>query len=148
MTEKPSTSIWHAGPPDIDSLNARGDGSMVAALGITITRAGDDFLEAAMPVDERTVQPFGILHGGASAALAETVASWAGILCVDADRFRVSGIALDINHVRAVRSGHVLATARPLHLGRSTQVWEVRIRSDSGALVAASRLTLAVIPAR
>lgn len=128
-------------------MNARSVGSMVAGLGIKVTRAGDDFLEASMPVDERTMQPFGILHGGASAALAESVASWAGILCVDADRYRVSGVALDINHIRAVRSGLVVATARALHLGRSTQVWEVRIRDEASRLVAASRLTLAVIPA-
>ncbi|MGO1540667.1 MAG: hotdog fold thioesterase [Luteimonas sp.] len=114
-------------------------------LGIVFTEIGPDFLRATMPVDARTHQPYGLLHGGASALLAETLGSTAGMLCVDEGRGCV-GIEVNANHLRAVRSGIVTGTARPLHVGRSTQVWEIRIEDAGGRLVCVSRLTLAVVP--
>ncbi len=96
-----------------------------------------------MPVDARTRQPFGLLHGGASVALAETLGSIAGNLCVA--RGRVVGLEINANHVRATTEGFVHGTARPLHIGRSTQVWEIRIEDDAGRLTCISRLTLAVV---
>ena len=115
-------------------------------LGIVITEAGDDWLRGTMPVDARTVQPYGILHGGASVALAETLGSVAGNLCVDTTKEMVVGLEINANHVRAMRGGRVTGTARALHVGRSTQLWEIRIENDEGKLVCVSRLTLAVVP--
>ncbi len=133
-------------PVDIDAVNALRDGCMVGHLGITITGAGDDWLRGTMPVDERTKQPFGLLHGGASVALAETLGSVAGGLCVDPASEAVVGLEINANHLRGVRSGVVTGTARAIHVGRSTQVWEIRIENEAGKLVCVSRLTLAVIP--
>ncbi|KIF83149.1 hotdog fold thioesterase [Noviherbaspirillum autotrophicum] len=114
-------------------------------LGIEFTGIGDDWLSARMPVDARTVQPFGILHGGASVLLAETVGSCAANLCVDEERSYCVGLDINANHVRGARAGWVSATARPFHLGRTTQVWEIRIVDDAGQLVCISRLTMAVV---
>lgn len=113
-------------------------------LGIEITEIGDDYLAGKMPVDHRTVQPFGILHGGASCVLAETLGSIAGQLCVDNGKQIVVGLDINANHIRAVRSGYVYGKASPLHVGRSTQVWEIKIVNESQQLVCISRLTLAV----
>ena len=133
-------------PVDINAVNALRDGCMVGHLGITITEAGDDWLRGTMPVDARTRQPYGILHGGASVALAETLGSVAGNLCVDTSKEMVVGLEINANHVRAMRGGRVTGTARALHVGRSTQLWEIRIENDEGKLVCVSRLTLAVVP--
>lgn len=134
-------------PVDIDALNARARGSMVENLGIVVTEAGDDWLRGTMPVDARTRQPYGLLHGGASVALAETLGSMAGGLCVDITREAVVGLEINANHLRAVREGTVTGTARALHVGRSTHVWEIRIENEAGKPVCISRITLAVIPA-
>jgi uncharacterized protein (TIGR00369 family) len=134
-------------PVDIDALNARARGSMVENLGIVVTEAGDDWLRGTMPVDARTRQPYGLLHGGASVALAETLGSMAGGLCVDMTREAVVGLEINANHLRAVREGTVTGTARALHVGRSTHVWEIRIENEAGKPVCISRITLAVIPA-
>lgn len=134
-------------PVDIDALNARARGSMVENLGIVVTEAGDDWLRGTMPVDARTRQPYGLLHGGASVALAETLGSMAGGLCVDIAREAVVGLEINANHLRAVREGTVTGTARALHVGRSTHVWEIRIENEAGKPVCISRITLAVIPA-
>ncbi|SDR15702.1 hotdog fold thioesterase [Pseudoxanthomonas sp. CF125] len=134
-------------PVDIDALNARARGSMVETLGIVVTEAGDDWLRGTMPVDARTRQPYGLLHGGASVALAETLGSMAGGLCVDITREAVVGLEINANHLRAVREGTVTGTARALHVGRSTHVWEIRIENEAGKPVCISRITLAVIPA-
>jgi 1,4-dihydroxy-2-naphthoyl-CoA hydrolase len=99
-----------------------------------------------MPVDARTKQPFGLLHGGASVALAESLGSLAGTMCLDATKEMAVGLDINANHVRAITQGVVTGTARPLHLGRSTQVWEIRIEDERGKLVCISRLTLAVVP--
>ena len=128
----------------LDALNARSVGTLMEALGIQFTELGDGFLRATMPVDARTHQPYGLLHGGASVALAETLGSSAGALMAGGNA--VVGLEINANHLRAVRSGIVTGTARPLHVGRSTQVWEIRIEDERGRLACVSRLTLAVIP--
>jgi 1,4-dihydroxy-2-naphthoyl-CoA hydrolase len=110
-----------------------------------VTEIGDDWLRGTMPVDARTKQPFGLLHGGASVALAESLGSLAGNLCLDASEMAV-GLDINANHLRAVTAGVVTGTARALHVGRSTQVWEIRIEDERGKLVCISRLTLAVVP--
>ena len=134
-------------PVDLDAINARSRGSMVEHLGIVFTEVGDDWLRGTMPVDARTKQPYGLLHGGASVALAETLGSMAGGLCVDLSREAVVGLEINANHLRAARDGVVTGTARALHVGRSTHVWEIRIENEAGKPVCISRLTLAVIPA-
>ncbi len=134
-------------PVDIDALNARARGSLVEHLGIVVTEAGQDWLRGTMPVDARTRQPYGLLHGGASVALAETLGSMAGGLCVDPAREAVVGLEINANHLRAVREGTITGTARALHVGRSTHVWEIRIENEAGKPVCISRITLAVIPA-
>ncbi|RYZ72477.1 MAG: hotdog fold thioesterase [Lysobacteraceae bacterium] len=133
-------------PVDIAAVNALRDDCMVGHLGITIIEAGEDWLRGTMPVDARTRQPYGLLHGGASVALAETLGSMAGGLCVDPQREAVVGLEINANHLRAVRSGVVTGTARALHVGRTTQVWEIRIENEAGKPVCISRLTLAVVP--
>jgi len=126
-------------------LNALSAGTAMEPLGIVFTDRGADYLRATMPVDQRTRQPYGLLHGGASVLLAETLGSTAGGLCVEADQ-GVVGIEINANHLRGVREGLVTGTARPLHVGRGTQVWEIRIEDARGRLACISRLTLAVIP--
>ena len=130
--------------PPLDALNARNQGNAVGHLGIVITEQGEDFLRGTMPVDARTLQPYGLLHGGASVLLAETLGSSAGGLCAPEGK-GVVGIEINANHVRGVRDGLVTGTARPLHIGASTQVWEIRIEDEAGRLVCISRLTLAVV---
>ena len=131
----------------VEALNALSRNTAIEPLGIVFTQIGPDFLRATMPVDARTRQPYGLLHGGASVLLAETLGSSAGNLCVDADTLCV-GIEINANHLAAVAEGTVTGTARPLHVGRSTQVWEIRIEDAAGRLVCVSRLTLAVVPQR
>ena len=135
--------------PDItlDTLNGWSEGTLMQPLGIAFTEIGPDYLRGTMPVDARTRQPYGLLHGGASAALAETLGSTAAGMCVGEGE-GVVGIEINANHLRGVRAGIVTGTARPLHIGRSTQVWEIRIDDDRGRLACVSRLTLAVVPRR
>ena len=144
--DRPPSS--HPGPfrpgATLESLNAMSAGTSMETLGIVFTEIGDDFLRATMPVDARTRQPYGLLHGGASVLLAETIGSSAGMLCVGEGEGCV-GIEINANHVRGVREGLVTGTARPLHVGRQTQVWEIRIEDERARLVCISRLTLAVI---
>ena len=140
-----SESIWWS-RPDADEMSSLASDSMIEHLGIRATNITDDSLAFSMPVDRRTVQPFGLLHGGASVALAETAASFAGHYCIDPGRFRCVGIEINANHVRSVTAGEVVATAAPIHLGKSTQVWSVRIEDESGRLVSICRVTMAVVP--
>ena len=128
----------------VEALNARSGGTLMEALGIEFTELGPGYLRATMPVDARTHQPYGLLHGGASVALAETLGSSAGALMAGDNA--VVGLEINANHVRAVRSGLVTGTARPVHVGRSTQVWEIRIEDATDKLVCISRITLAVLP--
>lgn len=137
-------SIWKQAT-GLERINAWNRGCLVEHLGMLVTEVGDDFLRGTMPVDARTKQPFGLLHGGASVALAESLGSLAGNLCLDSGEMAV-GLDINANHVRAVTEGLVTGTARPLHLGRSTQVWEIRIADARDRLVCISRLTLAVVP--
>ena len=129
----------------VDDLNALSRNTAMEPLGIVFTELGPDYLRGTMPVDARTHQPYGLLHGGASVLLAETLGSSAGGLCAP-DGQGVVGIEINANHLRGVRSGTVTGTARPLHVGRSTQVWEIRIEDERGRLACISRLTLAVVP--
>ncbi len=131
----------------IQALNTLSRNTLVEHLGIVFTAAGEDWISATMPVDERTRQPYGILHGGASVVLAETLGSSAGNLCVDTTSEVCVGLEINANHIRAVRAGTVTGTARAVHVGRSTQVWDIRIEDAAGKLVCTSRLTLAVVPA-
>lgn len=137
-------SIWQK-PFDLDAVNARSAGTLVGTLGIVITARTDDALIGTMPVDGRTKQPFGLLHGGASVALAETLGSLSGWMCLPEGPGSTVGLEINANHLRAMREGIVTGTAKPLHLGRSTQVWEIRIVDEKERLVCISRLTLAVI---
>jgi uncharacterized protein (TIGR00369 family) len=137
-------SIWFR-PYTIAETNARGKGSMLEALGIELVEIGDDYLKARMPVDARTRQPGGVLHGGASVALAETLASWAATMATDPTRQYCVGLEINANHVRAASGGFVVGTARAAHLGRTTQIWEVRVENDAGKLVCVSRCTMAVL---
>lgn len=130
---------------DLETMNAWSRRTLMHALDIRITELGDDYLRGTMPVEDRTRQPYGILHGGASVALAETLGSTAAMLCCEDGRAAV-GLEINANHLRAVREGTVTGTARPIHVGRSTQVWEIRIENDAGDLTCISRLTMAVVP--
>lgn len=139
--------IWKH-PPDLAYINSFRKNTLVGHIDINFIEAGDDFLRATMPVDARTHQPYGLLHGGASVALAETLGSVASMLCLDPKVNAAVGIEINANHVRGVTSGIVTGTVRPLHLGRSTHVWEIRIENEDAKLVCVSRLTVAVVPAR
>ncbi|MDP9089421.1 MAG: hotdog fold thioesterase [Pseudomonadota bacterium] len=137
-------SIWRS-LQSIEHLNTNGRGTMIENLGILFTEIGDDFVRGTMPVDTRTVQPYGLLHGGASVALAETLGSTGAAMCVDAAEYQVVGQEINANHVRAARSGLVTGTARAVHLGGRTHVWSIDIFNDSQKLVCISRITMAVI---
>ena len=129
----------------LDEVKLRGQDTMVEHIRIEITELGDDFLKGIMPVDHRTIQPMGLLHGGASAALAETLGSLAANLVVDDAKQYCVGLDINANHIRPARGGVVTGTARPLHLGRTTQVWSIEILDEQNKLVCISRLTMAVL---
>lgn len=136
--------IWKI-KPTIDLLiNTFPNKSIGDHIGIEFTEVGDDYLTARMPVDHRTTQPMGLLHGGASCVLAESLGSIGGSFCVDLTKQIVVGLEINANHIRGVRDGFVYGTARPIHIGKSTQVWEIKIVNESKQLVCVSRLTLAV----
>lgn len=138
--------IWFSGErPSLEGLARFSEGTLQGYLGMEPVGCGDDWLKLRMPVDNRTVQPFGRLHGGASVALAETVASMAATMCVDPEKWVVVGLEINANHLRPVRDGWVYATARPETMGRSIHVWSVRIEDEAGRLVCISRFTAAVI---
>ena len=130
----------------LEKLRANATNHLAATLGIDVTELTPERVVATMPVDDRTRQPFGILHGGASVALAETVASLGGTMNVDLERFAVVGVEINANHIRAKRDGVVTGTATPIHLGRSTQVWAISIVDEENRQVCVSRCTLAVVP--
>lgn len=138
--------IWKT-PTTLDALNASRENTMIRHVDIVFTEIGADFIRATMPVDGRTRQPYGLLHGGASVVLAETLGSVGAAMCVDASKYRCVGQEINANHVRSVRSGQVTGTARPAHLGGRTQVWTIEIVNEAGELVCISRLTVAVIKA-
>lgn len=132
---------------DIDRLNQRGINTMASALGIEFGELGDDYLTASMPVDERTKQPLGLLNGGASAALAETAASTAANFCVG-EGYYCLGTQVIANHLRPVQGGAVTATCRPIHLGRTTQLWEVSIHDARARLICSARMSMVVMKAQ
>ena len=138
-------SIWLQ-QPELTALNALSKNTLVELLDIRFEAFDDDSLTASMVVDPRTHQPYGLLHGGASVVLAETLGSTASYLCIDSTQFYCVGLEVNANHLRGLRSGRVTAVARPLHLGRTTQVWDIRLSGDDGQLSCVSRLNMAVVP--
>ena len=139
--------IWIT-PPSLEAFNAFSKNTMVEYLGIQFIDFGDDYLKASMPVDHRTVQPFRLLHGGASCVLAETIGSVASTMCLDLSKNKAVGLEINANHLSAGYEGStVIATARPVKIGRSIHVWNIEIHDDNDRLVCMSRLTMAVIPA-
>lgn len=146
MSAEAVTPIWKR-PHDLVALNRLGSGCAVSHLGIEFTEVGPDWLQARMPVDARTRQPFGLLHGGCTVALAETMGSTGAVLTLPPEWMAV-GLEINANHLRALREGFATGTARPLHIGRSTQVWEIRVVGDDAALACISRITLAVVPVK
>ena len=137
-------SIWFR-PFTLDELNQQSRGCMVELLDIRFTEIGPDFIRASMPVVARTWQPFGLLHGGASVTLAETLGSVAANCCVDPGRYFCVGQEINANHLRSVRNGRVAGTARPIHLGGRSHVWDIRIEDDKQRLSCISRLTMSVV---
>jgi len=137
-------SIWRS-LRTVEELNGNREGTLIENLGILFTEIGADFIRGTMPVDTRTVQPYGLLHGGASVALAETLGSMGASMCVDAAEFQVVGQEINANHVRAARGGLVTGTARAVHLGGRTHVWTIDIVDEAQKLVCISRITMAVI---
>lgn len=137
--------IWFK-PYTIEILEGMRNANMGVHIGFRFTAMGDDFLSGSLPVDHRTTQPFGILHGGASCVLSESLGSVAAWMTIDPDKYRAVGLEINCNHIRAVTEGSVTGTCTPLHLGRRTQVWQTDITEDAtGKRVAISRLTVAII---
>jgi 1,4-dihydroxy-2-naphthoyl-CoA hydrolase len=142
--ENRQMSIWK-GSISLEDLNMRFENTLVQNLGIEFTEIGDAHLGATLPLDHRTVQPAGILHGGASLALAETLGSVAGFVCIDREKQYCVGIEINANHIRPVCSGPVHGVAKPIHIGRKTHVWEIAISDQHCKLVCVSRITLAIL---
>lgn len=130
---------------DIEEATRRSKGTMVEYLGIEFIAVGDDYMSARMPVDHRTHQPIGIMHGGASCVLAETVGSLAANYCIEHAKNYCVGLDINTNHIRSIRTGYVIGTAKPYHLGRSTQVWGIEIVDENDRLISINRLTMAVL---
>ena len=138
-------SIWKNNPT-LEALNDIGKGSLPEHLGIEFTEVGPDYIKAKMPVDQRTKQPMGLLHGGASAALSETMGSIAGVLIIeDMSKQSIVGIEINANHLRSAKSGYVYATTKPVKIGRRLQVWNTDIHDDQGKLICTSRLTTMIV---
>ena len=138
-------SVWFHEKLDLAAMTSLGDNCMPGNLGIEFTDYGDNWVTARMPVNERSKQPYGRLHGGASVALAETVGSVAAGMTVDHSKFAVVGMEINANHIRPVKDGFVFATATAESIGRTTQIWSIRIEDEAGKLVCISRITMAVI---
>ncbi|WP_026952275.1 hotdog fold thioesterase [Algoriphagus mannitolivorans] len=131
--------------PSLEFLNSMNRNTLVEHLGIEFTKIGEDFMEATMPVDSRTIQPYGLLHGGASVVLAETLGSIASSLTIDTKKQICVGLEINANHIKSVREGKVTGVVKPVHVGKSTQVWEIKIHTESGQLCCISRLTMAIL---
>jgi 1,4-dihydroxy-2-naphthoyl-CoA hydrolase len=138
-------NIWKV-KPEIKDVNKMSQNTMMSHLDIKFTEMGDDFIKATMPVDHRTHQPMGLLHGGASAALAETLGSFASHLVVDSTKLDCVGLEINANHIRPKMEGVVTGIAKPIHLGSKTHIWEIRIEDERGKLICISRLTMAILP--
>jgi len=137
-------ALWKT-QPTLDQLREMSKNTMMEHLGIEYLEIGDDYLKAKMPVDHRTKQPVGLLHGGASVALAETLGSMAAALSVNREKKGIVGIEINANHIRPVKEGWVTGIAKPIHLGGTTQIWEINIYNEENKLVCVSRLTVAII---
>lgn len=140
-----ATGLFTKHKSSLEKINQFGKNTLSEHLGIVFTKVEDDYLEATMPVDHRTHQPAGLLHGGASVALAETMGSVASALVLDLQTHSLVGIEINANHIRGVREGHVLARVRAIHIGRTTHVWDIQIFNTEQKLVCISRLTCAVL---
>ena len=139
------SAIWKSYGATLADLNQLSKGTMAEVLGITFTEIGANYLKASMPVDNRTRQPYGLLHGGASAALAETIGSVASSLCIDTEKQICVGMEINCNHIRGKKDGLVTTTAEALHIGSTTHVWDIKIRDEREKLVCVSRLTVAIL---
>jgi len=137
-------SVWFKNDWNIEKLNKLASNTMNELIGIQFTEVGENYLKARMPVDHRTRQAYGLLHGGASATLAETVGSVASVMAVDPDLYYCVGVEINANHLRSVKEGYVFATAMPLHIGLSSHVWEIKITDQNEKLICVSRLTVFV----
>ena len=129
----------------LERLNALSQNTLVEHLGIEITEVGEDYLVGTMPVDKRTHQPLGLLHGGASVALAETLGSIAATITLDVTKQYAVGLEINANHIKSAREGFVTGVAKPIHVGKKTQVWEIKISNDQKQLVCVSRITMAIL---
>jgi len=137
--------IWFDKELSIEKINPISPNTMAEHLGIEWVEVGEDFLRATMPVDHRTIQPYGLLHGGASCVLAESIGSVASAMVVDHSKFYCVGLEINANHIRSAREGFVTGIARPLHLGSTTHVWDIKIYDQREKLVCVSRLTVAIL---
>lgn len=140
--------IWFTDNISLDDLVTLGKNTMSEYIGIEFTEIGENYLKGRMPVDQRTNQPYGLLHGGASCVLAETLGSIGSALVIDQSAFICVGLEINANHIRSARNGFVTGTASPLHLGKSTHVWDIKISDEDQKLVCVSRLTVAIIAKR
>jgi uncharacterized protein (TIGR00369 family) len=138
-------SLWRQ-LPDIEQLNASMNNTIGEQLDIRFESFDEDSISASMAVDARTHQPYGLLHGGASVVLAETLGSMASYLCIDSSQFYCVGLEVNANHLHGLRSGRVTAVARAVHLGRTTHVWDIRLSGEDGKVSCISRLTMAIVP--
>lgn len=138
-------AIWFNKTLSMQNIRPLDPGTLAEYLGMEWVAVGDDFIKIKMPVDKRTVQPYGVLHGGASCALAETVGSFASHFIIDPDKFICVGLEINANHVRSARDGYVTATCTPLHIGASTHVWDIKIHDEKEKLICISRLTVAIL---
>jgi 1,4-dihydroxy-2-naphthoyl-CoA hydrolase len=137
--------IWFDKELSVEKLKPLGPNTMAELLGIEWVEVGNNFIKAKMPVDHRTIQPYGLLHGGASCALAETIGSVASAMVVDHSKFFCVGLEINANHIRGAREGYVMGTASPLHLGGTTHVWDIKIYDEKERLICVSRLTVAIL---
>jgi len=140
--------IWFDKELSIEKLKPLGPNTMAAHIGIEWVEVGENFMKAKMPVDQRTNQPYGLLHGGASCVLAETLGSVASAMVIDHSKFYCVGLEINANHVRGVREGYVTGVASPLHLGNTTHIWDIKIYDETEKLVCVSRLTVAILTRR
>ncbi len=140
-------SIWQR-PIDLDSINHFAEKTLVSHLGIKITGSGEDYLEGIMPVDDRTVQPYRRLHGGASCVLAESLGSIAANYCIDTKEFMAVGQHIEATHLKSVDKGEVKGRAKAIYIGKSTQTWRIEIFNDEGTLICDSKLIMAIIKKR
>lgn len=138
-------SLWRT-TPDLQALNSLRKNTINETLDVRFDAFDEESITASIVVDSRTHQPYGLLHGGASVVLAETLGSTASYLCIDSSKFYCVGLEVNANHLRGVRSGRVTAVARPIHLGRTTHVWDIRLTDESGKPSCISRLTMAIVP--